>query len=371
MESAADMLRELIMLKSSAEDDVRPIVDYVSRKLRAYGMDLRQYCQSERPAIVARRGSGGVLLSGHLDTVPRGTGWKHEDGKTVGGRLYGRGACDMKGGCAAVLTAAERLAAADVPFSVCFTTDEETGMKGAAAAAKDRAFEKAPAILVAEPTGFDIVVREKGLIQFQLGTKGVAAHASNPRLGENAISKMVDALGKLADMQQLPRDPLARMTMVVGTIRGGTQVNVVPSECAAEIDVRYPAGMTSEAVLGSVRKRLARAKCELKVIQQLDPVETDPDSEAVRTLKRVVGAGARVRGVPYATEMVMFKGDRRIAVTCGPGDPLLCHVANEHIVVSDVKRAAEIYTRFCSMMATNRQATDRRARPSSGTVSSP
>jgi acetylornithine deacetylase/succinyl-diaminopimelate desuccinylase-like protein len=351
LDRAARTLEELVMLKSSVEDDIEPIVDYISNRLKRMGLEPRYHNKAGRPAIVAQSGRVGVLLSGHLDTVPHGVGWEHEDGDTVAGEMYGRGACDMKGGCAAILVAAEELVAADVPFSVCFTTDEETGMKGAEAAAKDEAMRTASAILVAEPTGFDIVVREKGLLQFSLKTGGVSAHASMPELGENAISKMTAMLSKLEDLAKTPHDTLANLTMCIDMIRGGTQINVIPDECVVGIDARYPASMTHESILELVRKRIGESGYQLKILHQLDPVETDPDMMAVRALKQVVGSKARLIAVPYATEMVMFKGHGNPTMVCGPGDPKVCHCNDEHIYVSDVTKAAKIYVKYCTKMA--------------------
>ena len=348
---AAKTLEELVMLKSTAEDDIKPIVDYVSDRLKRTGLEPRYHNKAGRPAIIAQSGKAGVLLSGHLDTVPHGVDWNYKDGETVEGKMYGRGACDMKGGCAAILVAAEALVATDVPFSVCFTTDEETGMKGAEAAAKDEAMRTASAILVAEPTGFDIVVREKGLLQFSLKTGGVSAHASMPELGENAITKMTKMLCKLEDLTKVPHDSLANLTMCIDMIRGGTQINVIPDECVADVDTRYPASMTPESVLELVRKRIGKVGYELKILHQLDPVETDPELPAVVTLKEVVGSKARLITVPYATEMVMFKGYGNPTVVCGPGDPKVCHCDDEHIDVSEVARAVDVYFKYCTKMA--------------------
>lgn len=355
---AGETLRELVMLKSTTEDDIKPMVGYVSDRLRKMGLKPRYHNEAGRPAIIAQSGKGGVLLSGHLDTVPHGVDWDYEDGETVDGRMYGRGACDMKGGCTAMLLAAEELAKTKVPFSLCFTTDEETGMIGAEAAAKDEAMRTASAILVAEPTGFDIVVKEKGLLQFSLKTRGVPAHASMPDLGENAITKMTSMLCKLEDLATAPRDPLASLTLCIDMIRGGTQVNVIPDECTADIDTRYPAIMTHEAVLELVRKRIGKSGYELKVLHQLDPVETDPELPAVRILKDVVGDKAKLITVPYATEMVMFKGHGNATLVCGPGDQKGCHCDDEHIVVSDVTRAADIYVKYCTKMAARRKNRD-------------
>jgi len=348
---ARQVLKDLVLLKSTSEDDMKPIVDYVSNRLKRIGLKPQYYGERAFPAIVAQHRKGGVALSGHLDTVPHGTGWKFEDGKCVRDRLYGRGACDMKGGCAAMLLAAEGLVAKDVPFSLCFSTDEETTMLGAAAAAKSPAIRTAPAIVVAEPTGFDIVVKEKGLLHFSITTKGVASHASTPALGDNAIVKMLKLLSKAEDLQRIPKNPNNEMTMCVDTIKGGTRINVIPDECIAEIDVRYPPSMNTQKVLAALRKRTGNKGYKIDILHELDPVETDPKSNAVSTLKEVVGPGARVTSVPYATEMVMFKDSNKVLMVCGPGDSDICHCNDEYIDVRQVDKAVRLYTEYCSRMA--------------------
>ena len=345
-----EILAELVLLKSTQEDDVSPIVDYVSEKLGKLGLKPRLYGEQTRPALIFQSGKGGVMLSGHLDTVPHGVDWDYEDGEVIDGKLYGRGACDMKGGCAAMLLAAENLVSAEAPFTLCFTSDEETTMNGASAASKDAAVAAAPAVCVAEPTAFDIVIKEKGLLQFKLATKGASAHASMPELGENAISKMIGLLCKIDDLQKVPRDTIRNMTMCVDTIKGGTKINVIPSDCEVEIDVRYPADMTPQEVLKLVKDRIGNAGYELNILHQLDPIETDPKLPAVTTLMEIMG-GARLSSVPYATEMVMFRSSNKALMVCGPGDPKVCHMDNEHIMLADVARAAEIYTEFCTRMA--------------------
>ncbi len=314
-------------------------------------MKGRTYGDPLRPATIFESGKGGILLSGHLDTVPHGVDWEFTDGEVVDGQLYGRGACDMKGGCAAMLLAAEDLVAADVPFSLCFTTDEETTMYGAKMAADDGAMKRAPAVLVAEPSDFKIVVREKGQLQLSISTKGVPAHASMPQLGENAIEMMVELLSRTKDLQRIPKDPLDELTMSVTTIHGGTRINVVPGGCEAEIDIRYPEPMTAGSVEALLRKRIGEKGYELKVLHQLDPIQTDADSKPVRALKELLGPSAEVVSVPYATEMVMFRKANASLLVCGPGDTKLCHVDNERIAIADVERAAVLYREFCSRMA--------------------
>ncbi len=350
-EKVKEVLTDLVLIKSTSEDDSKEIVDYVSGRLRRLGVKPRLLGDPRHPAIVAQFRKGGVALSGHLDTVPHGTDWDYEEGEVVDGTLYGRGSCDMKAGCTAMLLAAEELAAGNIPFSLCFTTDEETTMLGAGAAAKDQAIKSAPAIVVAEPTAFDIVVREKGLLQFSVTTKGVAAHASMPHLGENAIAKMVKLLAKTEDLQRIPKNPNEEMTLCVDTIAGGTRINVIPDSCTTEIDVRYPPDMNTRSVLKLVRDRIGKSGYELKILHELDPVETDPTLQAVKILKDTIGPRAKITSVPYATEMVMFKDANKVRMVCGPGDPNICHCNDEHVELAQITRATELYVEYCSAMA--------------------
>ncbi len=346
-----EVLTDLVLLRSTSEDPIDSVVDYVVARLKRLGIQPRLRGTKERPAIVAQFGHKGVALSGHLDTVPLGVGWRHEQAEVLDGMIYGRGSCDMKGGCTAMLLAAEDLVSANVPFTLCFTTDEETTMNGAEAASKDPAMRAAPAILITEPSDFNIVVKEKGLLHFTLSTKGKAAHASMPALGDNAIAKMVRILSKLEDLQAIPADPVTKMTMSVDTIHGGTRINVIPSDCVTEIDVRYPLPLNHEGVVKLVTDRIGTSGYELKILHQLDPVETDPVSAPVTTLADILGADAKITAVPYATEMVMFKGDNPRVMVCGPGEAAGCHIIDEKISLKEVEKAVGIFVEYCSRMS--------------------
>jgi acetylornithine deacetylase/succinyl-diaminopimelate desuccinylase-like protein len=147
----------------------------VNEFLKKLGCSLTTGGEKSRPALLARCGDGaekGVMFSGHLDTVPVGTGWTKEQGEVERSIMYGRGTSDMKGGCAAILLAAERLSSEGIPFSIIFTTDEETTMKGAEAMAES--VKESRVVIIGEPTDFDVVFREKGVYQFSITTKGVS-----------------------------------------------------------------------------------------------------------------------------------------------------------------------------------------------------
>jgi acetylornithine deacetylase/succinyl-diaminopimelate desuccinylase-like protein len=348
---AEGLLKKLVMFKSSEDDDALPIAEFVSEYLMALGLEPSRHGDADKPAVFARHGTGGVVLSGHLDTVPQGKGWTKQQGEVVDGVLYGRGTADMKGGCAAILLAVKDLIEDGTPFAVCLTLDEEISMNGAIAVAEAGLLRDAPAVLVAEPTAFDIVVREKGLIQFAIKTTGKSAHASMPVLGDNAITKMTTLLHRIGDLQKIPEDPFKELTLCVNKISGGTQVNVIPDICEAEADSRFPPNMTGEDVLNLVRQRFGDAEYEMRTMHLLEPVETDPDLPAVKTLHDVVGEEARILSVPYATEMVMFKRDNSTLMVCGPGEPTQAHVTDEHIEIDQVSAAAGIYREYCRRMA--------------------
>ena len=348
---AEELLKQLVLLRSAEHDDALPMVNFASEYLRGIGLEPSRHGDDDKPAVFASHGEGGVVLSGHLDTVPIGEGWSREQGEMVDGTMYGRGTADMKGGCAAILLAAEQLASDGTPFGVCLTLDEEITMNGALAIADAGLLTEAPAVLVAEPTDFDIVVREKGVVQFSIRTSGRSAHASMPVLGDNAINRMTELLRRLGDLEKVPENPFEEVTLCVTTINGGTQTNVIPDSCVAEADSRFPPNMTGDDVLDMVRERLGPKEYELKTLHMLDPVETDPDLPAVSALRDVVGPEVQVRSVPYATEMVMFKRSNPVLMVCGPGEPTQAHVTDEHIDISQVARAAEFYRDYCRRMA--------------------
>ncbi len=159
-------------------------------------------------------------------------------------------------------------------------------------------------------------------------------------------------LSKTEDLQRIPENPVSELTMCVDTIQGGTRINVIPDSCTAEIDIRYPTNLTTKKVLTLIRDRVGDDGYEIKILHELDPVETDTGLPAVQTLKDVMGRAARFTAVQYATEMVMFKDSNKVLMVCGPGDPRICHCNDEWIDVGQIAKAVEIYIEYCSRMAT-------------------
>jgi acetylornithine deacetylase len=314
-----------------------------------------------------------VVLVAHQDTVP-------VDGMTIepfaaeirDGRLYGRGACDTKGGMAAMLAAVARLAVArPTPrpaVVLAFTVNEEDGFSGASALARpwspdspSMVARKPDVAVVAEPTGLAIVVAHKGVVRWRCHARGRAAHSSRPESGENAIYKMGRALRAMERCQRdlaatLESHPLCGpATFSVGTIQGGVSVNTVPDRCTVEIDCRFPPGESPESARRRVIDFLA-ADPDVDFPLDHDPpylaapplsdAANGPLAERLAAAVRPAGGEPRKIGVPYATEAALLSQSGVPSVVFGPGELAQAHTADEWIALEQLHTAAAIYYRF-------------------------
>src|SRR3954470_6756476 len=295
--SAVDLALELIRL-----DTVNPpgnegiVADLLGGRLAAAGFELAVHEHAPgRPNLIARLPGTdperpALCMTGHMDTVPLGGApWSVEPfGSLDDGRLHGRGSSDMKSGVAAIVAAAERVAAlgrGEAGLELVFTAAEETGCEGARWLAGAGVRGHAGAVLVAEPTGGVPLLAHKGVLFARAATEGVSAHGSAPHLGRNAIYPLARAVVALSDLAfDVPPHPLlGAPTLNVGTIHGGSGVNLVPDRAEAQIDVRTVPGLTGEMVLERLR---AAAGPEVTIEPWIDlaPVVTDPGDPWLETV---------------------------------------------------------------------------------------
>ncbi len=232
MNDVVSLAAELIATPSTTRDE-GAVVDLVSRWLVARDWNVTvQEVTPGRGNVWASRKGGGVTLSTHLDTVPPHLPPRREDG-----RLYGRGACDAKGIAAAMMVAADRLVAeGEQRVDLLLVVGEERGSDGA------RAANQLPAtsrwLINGEPTESILASGCKGALRVIVRTEGKEAHSAYPHLGRSAIAPMLRMLPEL-DALPFPSDPVLGPTTVnVGLIRGGTEANIVPGACEAEMMVR-------------------------------------------------------------------------------------------------------------------------------------
>jgi succinyl-diaminopimelate desuccinylase len=304
----------------------------------------------ERPAL---------CMTGHLDTVPLGGApWSREPyGEVADGRLYGRGSSDMKGGVAAIVDAVERVAAlgpGEAGLELVFTAAEETGCEGARWLAGAGVLGRAGAVLVAEPTGGLPLLAHKGVLFARATTEGVSAHGSAPHLGRNAIYPLARAVVAWSELSfDVAPDPLlGSPTLNVGTIGGGSGINLVPDRAQAQIDVRTVPGLTGEMVLERLR---GAAGPEVTVEPWIDlaPVVTDPDDPWLRTVFDIRPASPGA--VSYFTDAAALTPayGNPPTVIWGPGEADQAHQTDEWASVDLIARAADDYfevaRRWCGL----------------------
>lgn len=285
-----------------------------------------------------------LLFAVHVDVVPadRGT-WSSPpfEPHVDAGRLYGRGASDMKSGLAAALIAVSE-AGPEAPVMLGVTTSEETGCRGAAALAELLGPVQVGAVIVPESTGNHIALGHRGALWVTVRAEGMAAHGSTPGRGVNAIAALAAALVSVDDLPLQEHPMLGRESVNIGTIRGGSVPNIVPDACEAQIDMRT-VGETG-ALLSAWRAMPGVAEVEVDL--ELDAVWTDPDHPFVRRLSTATGVEVLAEPVAYFTDAaVLSRGlpEGVPFVILGPGDPTAVHGSDESVSVAAVRAAERIF----------------------------
>lgn len=335
---------------------------YLADYLGAAGItaELITY-EDGRANLTARlRGTGGrpaLVFSAHMDTVPTGEEpWVYPpfSGTLADGKIYGRGAADMKSGLAAMTEAAVILARSGVSLRgdviIAFTHDETYGLKGAKRLVEAGKLDGAGAVLVGEPSSLDVFIAEKGALWLRCRTRGKTAHTSMPHLGTNAIFGMVDFLHRVERELDLGgvRDPLlGSATCTVGTIRGGVTINVIPDACEAELDIRLVPGIDYQVVVERVRA-LGGENLSVEVIDWKPWVVSDLNHEivalALEAASQVTGEAKRPKGVSYFSDGAIIANRLGIPmVNIGPGDTEMTHQPNEYVSVTNLVQAIRIY----------------------------
>jgi succinyl-diaminopimelate desuccinylase len=315
---------------------------------------------TERTSVVAQLPSAhdrpSLCFTGHLDTVPLGSGtWTREPfgGEIEGDRIYGRGTSDMKGGVAAMVAAALRLAGSnkrEASLVLFLTAGEETGSQGAAHLASLKGFGPIAAMVVGEPTSNYPLVGHKGALWIEAQVKGVSAHGSMPEKGVNAIYRAARALVQLEAFRfGIPPHPLlGSPSLNVGTIAGGTNINLVPDRTTIGIDIRTVPGQDEEATLKSMQAILGKDS-EVKKILSVGGIATDPQNEWVQQVFDIVAPFLGNRPVPraatYFTDASLLTPafGHPPTILLGPGEPEMAHKTDEFCHISKMEQAAEVY----------------------------
>ncbi|ARN73902.1 acetylornithine deacetylase [Oceanicoccus sagamiensis] len=369
-----ELLREISVSSTSAQWDTgnRKVIDKLAGWLTTLGFDCEVIPlegNKNKANLIATLGSGpgGLVLSGHTDTVPfneerwamNPLGLTEQDNK-----LFGLGSTDMKGFFPIAIEAAKAFLEQPLkePLIILATADEESSMDGARELAAQGA-PKARFAVIGEPTDLKPIRMHKGMMMNAITVEGRAGHSSDPSLGNNAMEAMhtvmADLLSFRAELQARYNNPLFKVTVPtlnLGCIHGGDNPNRICGQCELHFDVRALPGMNNDDVTHEISQRLAPLAKQLKVnislrslIKPLAPFEQNADSALVKAAEQLTGHSAE--SVAFATEGPLLQQLGMETIVLGPGSIDQAHQPNEYMALNQVQPAVDLLKqligRFC------------------------
>lgn len=391
-----DLLRELICIRSdNPPGDTNEVIEYIRDFLSDAGIEgeiVRAH--GNRCNFVHVSEGNELLLCGHVDVVPAmNEGWSCDPyaGVIKEGFIWGRGASDMKGGCAAILWALKSLKEEGVEprTNIAFVCDEETGGRcGIRYLLKSGLLPKTDCI-IAEPTPpLHPNIGQKGLIRVDLDFTGEPCHASlHPYVGHSAICEALRFLSRLEGFRTAEVTPpphligilqrsaevlkgvlgmpdaekvLKTVTYNPGVIRGGEKVNIVAQRCHLELDMRIPWGISSGEVLRSILDLAPSASVRIRDFSE--PNCTSPAERVVKYLSDEINLVTGRRVVPIlqwaASDAKYLRDEGFPVVEYGPGEIPLLHAVNERVSIQSLELASRVFRRMIQRYS-NDTATDR------------
>ena len=370
--------RRLLRFNTVSRESNLPLIECIADHLRTLGVPLRlTYDEERRKAnLFATLGAGkpgGVVLSGHTDTVPwDGQAWTLDPlGATLkDGRLYGRGSADMKSFIGLAVSQAQALLDAYLPFAVhyAFSYDEEVGCFGVRhliADLKDAGL--APRLcLSGEPTGMVPAIAHKGVYRWRCCVKGRAAHSSLTPSAVNAIEAGARVVAHIADLADGWREHEPRYagfdvpfsTAAVCVVQGGIADNVVPEDCRFHYEFRNLPGVDADALQRQVTAYAATLEPAMKAVDpatgfRFEPIADVPaflaatDEPAVQLAQRLAGTQATTL-VAFGTEAGLFQQAGISTVVCGPGSIEQAHQADEYVSLVQLAACERYLAALCN-----------------------
>ncbi len=367
------LLQKLIRIPSPTGEE-KTVANFIYDLLKSWSFKTEIFdFLPNRPEVMSfLEGSEArptLILNGHLDHVPPGDleDWSYDpyEGRVVAGRIYGRGAADMKGGLTAMIIAAKALKDSGIKLKgdliLTFAVGEEIGEWGTKHIVVDKGI-KGDWGIVTEPTvfrgKFRVAVAEKGVAWFRITIKGRASHASQPGLGVNAISKAGKIIAELekynSRLASKKHNLIGASTSSITIIEGGFKENVIPDQCKIIIDRRIIPGEKLDEVkkeIADILKKLKRKDSKInssvELTRSFEAGEIQSNAEIVKivrkNLKKACGHDSKPWGTPYGTDARNLINDASIpTIVFGPGDISHCHCVNEYVNLNEVINATKV-----------------------------
>ena len=358
------------------------VASFVEGWFRREGLPVEvQEVAPGRPNVLSWIGEKGpgrrcLLLEGHTDVVTEGDAaewtWPPFGGELRDGRIYGRGAADMKSGLAAAMVTLAAFKRAGVTpagkLVVGALVDEEDGMIGVRHLVKTPAGRELDAAIICEPEENELCLEQRGVVWARIRARGHMAHGAMPEAGANPITalgallKEVPALEKqlrkLCQKSRHLKPPTVTPTIVQGPPRGvgAPQSNVIPALAEMTLDVRLTPGIDAEGMRGELEALCRKAEAAVPGVKlEWEPVnafrlatsvdKAEPIAQAMmHGVRKATGHAPRYGGVPGSTDGTILRMELGIPiVTCGPGNRLIPHQVDEYVEVRELVEAAKIY----------------------------
>jgi acetylornithine deacetylase len=378
-ENSIKILSDLISFKTISGEDNNLLINYCDEILKKIGATSFKTFDSEKKRVnlfatlKAKNPNGKkpIILSGHTDVVPVSKSWSTDPFKATikDDKLYGRGACDMKGFIACTLAYAPEYSKAnldrDIHFS--FTFDEETACQGAPILIKEliKRGIKDGICIVGEPTSMKIINAHKGYYEYNTQFKGLAGHSSAPHKGVNAIEYAIRYINKLIEIREILKsrapknstfDPLYT-TLQIGVISGGTARNVIADKCNVEWDLRPVVKedgvfvnseidkFAKETLMPEMVKIYPKSFIKKEIIGEIIGFDKEENSQACELISSLTGDNSR-GVVSFGTEAGLFQEIGISAVVCGPGSIEQAHKVDEYIKLDELKKCLILLERI-------------------------
>ena len=381
--TTVEMLARLVGFDTTSRNSNLDLIAFARGFLDGHGVPYRistdpTGMKANIHAIVGPDVAGGIALSGHVDVVPvDGQAWSSDPFvlREAGGKLYGRGSCDMKGFVASALSAVPMLKARGLkrPVHLFITFDEETDMGGARGLIDDLAASgKAPRFcIVGEPSMMQPILAHKGRLALRVTVRGLAGHSSEPAKGVNAIQAAAEAIAYVAAEQRrfAVEGPFVEgfdpphTTPHVGTVGGGSILNIIPEHCSFVMEWRCVPGDSPQAQVERLRqfveaniepamKRVdPSAGFTLEVIDDIPGMALDADHELATLTKRLAGFNSAGK-VSYGTEGGLYQAAGIPTIVCGPGDIAQAHKPDEWVSIAQLDACDAFIRRLADHLAT-------------------
>ncbi len=344
------------------EECARFLRDYIQDRVSDFDVRLHQFAPN-RANLVARVGPEdrpGLLLSGHIDVVPAGDHrlWKGSpfEPRVEGGRLYGRGAADMKGSVASIVKALEVLSGTKPQRRVVFvaTAGEEIGYDGLKELIREGGITSRDGKygVIGEPTELRVIRGHKGGSLFRIGFVGRSAHSSRPELGINAIEKasvFIRELLKWGRVLAMTKHRELGITLLNPTVlHGGTKNNVIPEYCELTVDCRRIPAHSAEyirkgmmAIIKKLKEKDEKFNATVELTFDNDPLLVPKNHTLVRLAEEVAGSQSTV--APYGTEAPAYQRLGIPTVILGPGSVREAHIPDEFVDLAQLRKAVSVY----------------------------